>query len=341
MLECIIQRDLSFATEDIRTAYAALLDILSDSNIHKVVLILHSQGGIEGGLVLDWLYDTVPADQLGKLEIYTFGNAANHWNAPIVSSINPKSRPESGVTNNDGVRAGRIVQHIEHYANEGDYVSKFGILHFRPDQARPQTTPATIYPPPPSPPPAKPQPHSATRIFNPTHTPPNTPHPASSPSACAPPPPPLKTGLSRSQTWTRSPKTPIERADTADMSHQQRNNRFFGRLFKRAASGHMLNQHYLDYMFEMAGVDPQDLSKGRVKEGNDFMDKEVDMRVYEEWDTVQAVGQGQPRANGNGNGNGGGGEGRVDGAVNGTVGKQVKELSRLWAYRNGGVPASQ
>ena len=77
VLECIIQRDLGFGTTDIRTAYAALADILSHNDIHKVVLILHSQGGIEGGLVLDWLYDTMAVEQLRKLEVYTLVEAMN------------------------------------------------------------------------------------------------------------------------------------------------------------------------------------------------------------------------------------------------------------------------
>ena len=39
---------------------------------------------------------------------------------------------------------------------------------------------------------------------------------------------------------------------------------FYGAVFERQGSGHLLNQHYLDPMFEMEG--------GLVKEGNAFMD---------------------------------------------------------------------
>ncbi len=312
VLECIIQRDLSFPTEDIRLSYEALFKILSDDNINKVVLILHSQGGIEGGLVLDWLYDTVPAEQLRKLEIYTFGNAANHWNAPVVSSLSSNGTGHNPSTNSDslnsnGTTGQRIVRHIEHYANEGDYVSKFGILHFRPDQARPQTavtdgstsisTEFASF-------------GSARLVRNKATTYPG-------------PPPKLNTAISRTQTWAPSPKTPIERAD--GLLKAQENNMFYGRLFKRASPGHMLNQHYLDYMFEMQGIDLKHREKGRVNDGNQFMDTEVDMDVYEEWDTVQAIGEGRP-------------QGSPTTVRNGTIRTQVKQLSHLWKYRNGESP---
>jgi hypothetical protein len=284
MLECIIQRALGFATKDIRMSYDALLKILAKDNIDKVVLILHSQGGIEGGLVLEWLYSTIDAKQLRKLEIYTFGNAANHWNAPAMASSGPDKASHEpstsfGPADGNGATNQRIVQHIEHYANEGDYVSRFGVLHFRPDQARPQSS-------------------------------------ATGKSALSTIPP----------IWPRTAEPvnkAIERYDT--LRQEQENNRFFGRLFKRASSGHMLNQHYLDKMFEMRSVDPSDRSQGEVKDGNEFMDTEVDLGVYTEWDTVQAVGEKRP-------------QGSPTNLRHGTVRVLVKDLSRLWAYRNGGSP---
>jgi hypothetical protein len=55
LIQCLIQRNLAFATNDIREAYVDIKSALYDEKIKKVVLILHSQGGIEGGLILDWL----------------------------------------------------------------------------------------------------------------------------------------------------------------------------------------------------------------------------------------------------------------------------------------------
>lgn len=256
VLESIIQRDFGYATLDIRQAYSALITILNDANIHKVVLILHSQGAIEGGLALDWLYATVSADQLSKLEIYTFANAANHWNAPsstVSSNTGPSehggnqseaqgrtvqmesAQPRQPSSDRDS--AVRAVRHIEHYANISDYVSRTGILHFRPDP------------------------------------------------------------------------DPRPGANTGQLD----SNRFVGRLFKRNASGHLLNQHYLNYFFR---VDSTDLATGRVVEDNDYMNSLVDMSVFERWGTVQVPGVEEARTNGT----------------------RIKDLSRLWMYRNGGNP---
>jgi len=110
------------------------------------------------------------------------------------------------------------------------------------------------------------------------------------------------------------------------MQIAQENNRYFGRLFKRGASGHLLNMHYLDNIFEMKDVDPEDRSKGKVKDGNEFMDSQADIEVYERFDTVQALdNRALPPPSGL--------------RRTGPARKQIKELSRLWSYRNGGTPA--
>lgn len=112
VLECVLQRSLGFPTQDVRLAYRTLSEIIADPAVRKVILIAHSQGGIEASMVLDWLYTTHPRPEVAKLEIYTFGNATNHWNCPI-----------------DGGK--RIVQHVEHYANSREWVARFGVLFFR------------------------------------------------------------------------------------------------------------------------------------------------------------------------------------------------------------------
>ncbi|KAK5208618.1 hypothetical protein LTR47_004204 [Exophiala xenobiotica] len=290
VLECIIQRDLSYATLDIRQAYSALTNILSDDDVHKVVLILHSQGAIEGGMVLDWLYATVSAKDIRKLEIYTFGNAANHWNGPANGS-GSKGLPSTASSSSNGVlphnQSQRLVKYIEHYANTGDYVSRFGILHFRPDQARPNSA------------------ASGTNIFRET--------------ARWRGPKSLK-----SQAGT----TPVFRERTASANIDPKTedeNRFVGQLFKREGSGHQLNQHYLDNIFEMENVDTEVLNEGRVRDGNAYMDSQMDEAVMNQWNTVQAIDSSVDRS-----GNGG--------AAGSGTGRQIKQVSRLWSYRNGGDP---
>jgi len=258
--------------------------------VHKVVLILHSQGAIEGGMVLDWLYATVSAKDIRKLEIYTFGNAANHWNAPANgggsnSSLSTALDSSNGVLQDN--QSQRLVKYIEHYANTGDYVSRFGILHFRPDHARPNSA------------------VSGMRIFREA-------------AICRGP---------QSLKW-QTGTTPARRTPSANIDPRiEDKNRFIGRLFKREGSGHQLNQHYLDNIFEMKNVDTSVLKKGRVKDGNPYMDSQVDVAAIE-WDTVQSI---DSTIDGSGNG-------RAANAGTGGPTKQIKQESRLWGYRNGGDP---
>jgi hypothetical protein len=125
-----MQRDFTYVTQDIRNGYAVLKKALSDPSHKKIVFILHSQGGIEGGLILDWLYAEISRDLIEKLEVYTFANAANHFNNPfhIMEStdvVNSASKEGSAAPSTT-----RTVKYIEHYANDFDLVSRWGVLHF-------------------------------------------------------------------------------------------------------------------------------------------------------------------------------------------------------------------
>ena len=82
IIECLVQRNFQYATSDVRMCYSLIKETLHDDRFDKVVFILHSQGGIEGGLVLDWLLQELPQELLSRLEVYTFGCAANHFNNP-------------------------------------------------------------------------------------------------------------------------------------------------------------------------------------------------------------------------------------------------------------------
>ncbi|KAK2001912.1 hypothetical protein LX36DRAFT_627852 [Colletotrichum falcatum] len=114
IIQCLLERCFYFGTSDTRACYSLIAAALSPTeNNEKVVLILHSQGGLEGSIILDWLLANYPRDTLKKVEIYTFGNAANHFNNPRVSG-------EEG-----------ILGHIEHYGNSGDFVAAWGVNHFK------------------------------------------------------------------------------------------------------------------------------------------------------------------------------------------------------------------
>ncbi|KAH8699178.1 hypothetical protein BGW36DRAFT_426851 [Talaromyces proteolyticus] len=119
IIQCLIQRCFCYATDHVRDAHVLVKEALLSPEYRKVILILHSQGAVEGGLIIDWLFDELDQSALDKLEIYTFGNAANHWNNPIRTLL-------PGLSN----ALERRIRYIEHYVNSKDFVAIWGILHF-------------------------------------------------------------------------------------------------------------------------------------------------------------------------------------------------------------------
>jgi hypothetical protein len=126
IITCLIQRSFCFATSDIRDGYALVKKSLLNPKYKKIVLILHSQGGIFGSLIIDWLLDEVPQDILLKLEVYTFGNAANHFNNPH----RRLSELERIINEGHHSPQSKCIRYIEHYANSGDFVCVWGVLNF-------------------------------------------------------------------------------------------------------------------------------------------------------------------------------------------------------------------
>lgn len=96
-------------------AYDYVKETLVGSAVQKVVLIGHSQGGIIISMVLDMLYADLSSHDVEKLEIYTFGSAASHFNNPLSHTL--PLAPCTGV-----------IKHIEHYVNEEDLVPRWGVL---------------------------------------------------------------------------------------------------------------------------------------------------------------------------------------------------------------------
>ncbi|KAK6582500.1 hypothetical protein PZA11_004908 [Diplocarpon coronariae] len=169
VLQCLIQRNFTYATQDVRDCYRIVKSTLYQPHLTKVVFILHSQGGIEGGLIIDWLLQELPQDLLAKLEVYTFGNAANHFNNPHLHLLSqhaarrhpsvpattrtttsvhyhgpmadpPAQHNESGSTvipptthskiSRQESTSGKTIRYIEHYAHTTDFVARWGVLHF-------------------------------------------------------------------------------------------------------------------------------------------------------------------------------------------------------------------
>lgn len=118
VIQVLIERTFDYCTTDVRNGYLELRSALCSKSTDKVVLILHSQGGVQGSLIVDWLLDQLSADQLSKLEVYTFGCAANHFNNPKVKETGILRRPFR-----------EAINYIEHYANTNDFVARWGILN--------------------------------------------------------------------------------------------------------------------------------------------------------------------------------------------------------------------
>lgn len=249
LFQCMIERNFNYSTQDIRDAYKLVKEALMDDKRKKVVLILHSQGGIQGSLMIDWLLAELPDDILRKLEVYTFGNAANHFNNPHKTTSDLKESQSSGSSR----RSEKAIRYIEHYANDEDMVARWGVLHF-------------------------------------THIP----------------------------------------------------NRFMGRLFQRKGSGHLLNQHYLNYMFPL-GPDNRALDK------NDFMETEIDLDHDELDDDREGLEDSLCDLLSGSESDSSGDERAIVDDVNSPVvpvvpnrhmpkHPKVKDFSRLWQYRNGREP---
>ena len=113
---------------DTRIAYDYVKACLADPAVKKVILIGHSQGGIIVSLVLDRLFADLPAETMAKLEVYTFGSAASHFNNPRIS-LNPRSRGQVTETSDSVPPADRCIPYVEHYANEYDLVPRWGVLY--------------------------------------------------------------------------------------------------------------------------------------------------------------------------------------------------------------------
>lgn len=191
-----------------------------------------------------------------RLELYTFGNAANHFSDPPIRTSNAPIGEQK-----------RVVKHIEHYANLGDYVSLFGILHFRPLPMR-----------------------KGQKAIQGGR---------------------LKTQTSQNRGENANGKA----ITTTTMTREVIENTYIGRLFVRKGSGHQMNGNYLDNFFAMNS------ELTHVLEDNEFMDSELNEEIFESYDIAS-------RAS----------EKDVWECKDGGGKRQIKEVCRLWKYRNGMSP---
>ncbi|KAJ0114405.1 hypothetical protein J7T55_010794 [Diaporthe amygdali] len=363
VIECLIQRNLGYATNDVRLCYRIIKEKLYNPQYSKIVFILHSQGGIEGGLVLDWLLQELPQNLLSKLEVYTFGNAANHFNNPyrtVGSQVKAEKRPLEAsldVVARDGERPASASDSLEAGKANGHAVGSHQSPRHR---SRRPPTPGSS-PPPPI--------RTSTSGLAPNGSAGTGDHRVRS--------------LAKQETSHHSPATQSERAighiehyahttdfvalwgvlhfatsATADRSMP----RFIGRLFSRTdgRGGHQFIQHYLDGMFPLAKDAVTGQLVGCKEVGNEFMESEIvigksgDAGANErEAFASSYLGCSDDESDGEEEGKSKSGAAEVF-MHNGespialrrrlglaTEKVKVKELSRLWKYRNGRSPVEK
>lgn len=81
LIQCIVERNFSYSTGDVREAYVQIKGALVDDQYKKVVLILHSQGGIQGSLIVDWLLSEVSGGKMVSVRlarVLTMTRSLNH-----------------------------------------------------------------------------------------------------------------------------------------------------------------------------------------------------------------------------------------------------------------------
>ncbi|KXX80734.1 hypothetical protein MMYC01_203844 [Madurella mycetomatis] len=330
VIECLIQRNLGYATTDVRVCYSIIKRKLYNPRYSKVIFILHSQGGIQGSLILDWLLQELPQDLLAKLEIYTFGNAANHFNNPhrhLHSQSLAKRNPlAASVDSTQPAPADQPRRDLAFNPISGTSPNSVPDKDLAKSSNSDGALPAIA---------------SSTT--------------SSHPSALS------DRAIGHIEHYAHTTDFVslwgvLHFATSAPSSSTIP--RFMGRVFARTSprGGHQLVQHYLDGMFPLRKGPPYrgaGVPWGVEEEGNEFMESEV---------PLGGVGNCERDEDGDsdadGDGESGNGSGSEEVAVIGMglvkegkgltrekergeavdVKAKVKELSRLWQYRNGRSP---
>lgn len=367
VIECLVQRNLGYATRDIRMCYPILKAKLYDPRYSKVVFIMHSQGAIEGSMLLDWLLQELPQNLLSKLEMYTFGNAANHFNNPyrtVGSQATTEGRP----------------------LETGQAVGAVGLAPVGSAQSRSRAHQQTRDDRPPTPD-SPPFPDAATTSNTTTtvHAEPQAVDTSIGGQSAA----------SSSSSSVRAVRHIEHYAFTTDFvalwgvlhfaTARPASNavpRFLGRVFVRASpddrGGHQLVQHYLDGMFPLAKDPETGAFVGAAERGNAFMESEVEIHDEEDEGLVggrdgeegagvvcreglrregvarcsEATGASESDDSSEEEEvesgrravvamHGGGGSPVVHRPGEMVGGRKVKQLSRLWKYRNGRSPVDK
>ena len=116
LIESLFGRTFDFSSTPALYTRLRVEDALLSEGYDRVVLLAHSQGAIVASNVVRDLVEAVRSKSrtydLRKLEVYTFGSAADE-----IDADDDLSRSHN-----------RLVPYIEHFANREDLIAKMGIL---------------------------------------------------------------------------------------------------------------------------------------------------------------------------------------------------------------------
>ncbi|KAK7516677.1 hypothetical protein IWZ03DRAFT_195100 [Phyllosticta citriasiana] len=129
LVVCLFQRCFRYNTADVRCVYEMLKLQILEPGVDKVVLLAHGQGACVASLALDRMLLEVPSKSLEKLEMFTFGCAASHFNNPLSHSYLTILLQNSALNPVLSSRPRHVVPIIEHYANEYDPFARWGVLN--------------------------------------------------------------------------------------------------------------------------------------------------------------------------------------------------------------------
>lgn len=336
--------------------YARIKEKLYDPSLKRVVFILHSQGGIEGGLVLDWLIQELPQDMLLKLEVYTFGCAANHFNNPHRHALSQRiahANPAAITATTTITTQVNTKSTTEDDLLEGEEAAQQSADELMKGGTTTSAAAGDIAAPP----------RRTGIVTNGLHM---GRHDAAVPV--------LETNTSMMST-TSTVSAAADRAighiehyahtsdfvarwgvlhfaadlpSSTEMAGGMGVPRYMGRVFARTSprGGHQFCQHYLDGMFPLVRTEDGTMFASAMEEGNAFMESEVNCHEDAEREgddlssaTASAT-SGGVAVHGLHNNRRGTNLSMMTIGTNGERRrKKVKDLSRLWGYVNGKTPA--
>ncbi len=244
IVECIIQRSFGFYSEETRVSYEYVKAYCTDPDVTKVVLIGHSQGGIMASQIIDELFMDLPSEAVSKLEVYTFGNAASHFNNPLRKTADSASCTPSWILSPNGTTASS-PHPLRSSSQPNAITSPTSIIS--PMTPLPTTTQALT---------------QSTTTNNPSDVPQSIANTSSRTSTISPLLP--KRVIPHIEHYCNSHDM-VTRWGTLYSAKSILDNRFCGHIFiAEGATGHMLNQHYLEKMFPISSKQELDAASRTV-----------------------------------------------------------------------------